>query len=91
MPFYDEWNPDKGGSYQAGADWIIANIGKRPEGCTIDVIKHELGFVPGNLRWAPPKGQAANKMYKRLADLEDLVCHLLDRYEPGNDYGIPYQ
>jgi hypothetical protein len=27
MPFFDEWNPDKGGSFDGGAEWIIKNLG----------------------------------------------------------------
>lgn len=30
MPFFDEWNPDKGGSFIAGEKWIIENLGRRP-------------------------------------------------------------
>src|SRR6266571_8902933 len=36
MPFFDDWNPDKGGSFRAGAEWIIATIGKRPESATFN-------------------------------------------------------
>lgn len=28
MPFFNMWNPDKGGSYKEGAKWIIENLGK---------------------------------------------------------------
>jgi hypothetical protein len=70
MPFFDGWNPDKSGSFQAGADWIIENLGKRPKGkVSLDVIDHILGFVPGNLRWSDPKGQNKNQMYKKNAQL----------------------
>ena len=71
MPFFDAWNPDKGGSFKAGGDWIIANLGKRPEGkVSLDVIHHEIGFVPGNLRWSERKGQNSNQMHKIIAQLK---------------------
>lgn len=78
MPCYDEWNPKKGGSYEAGYNWIVENLGKRPKGRTLDIIKHEKGFVPGNLRWAPPKRQTTNKMFKRIADLETQNQNLVE-------------
>jgi len=68
MPFFDAWNPDKGGSFDAGAQWIIENIGKRPEGCSLHIVEHEKGFVPGNLEWAHPQKQSAQKMFKIIAD-----------------------
>jgi len=67
MPFFDEWNPSKGGSYGAGAKWIIDNLGHKPNSAwSMDIIKHELGFVPGNLRWALHSSQQQNKQHKKL-------------------------
>lgn len=67
MPFANEWNPDKGGSFQAGADWIIANIGKRPQGTSLHIVDHGLGFVPGNLEWTHPRKQNREQMVKIIA------------------------
>lgn len=54
MSFYDEWNPKKGGSFDAGANWIIANLGRRPgENYQLHIIDRSVGFVPGNLEWQP--------------------------------------
>src|ERR1700688_531057 len=67
MPFYDEWNPKKGGVIWLGVKWIIENLGKRPNPkWSLDIIKHELGFVPGNLRWARKHTQTMNQRHKRL-------------------------
>jgi hypothetical protein len=72
MPFYDGWNPEKGGSYLAAYDWIIANLGQRPsQGWSLDIIKHELGFVPGNLRWALRKSQQDNKQHRVLGQFSE--------------------
>ena len=72
MPFCEEWNPDKGGAFWKGAKWIIDNLGKRPDPeWSMDIIKHELGFVPGNLRWASKKVQRENKSHRTLGQWGD--------------------
>jgi hypothetical protein len=83
MPFCDEWNPKKGGSFVAGSDWIIKNLGKRPEGCSLHIVDHQKGFVPGNLEWASLKRQNAEQMFKiianqrhRIKELEDEIIRL---------------
>lgn len=76
MPFFDEWNPKKGGSTEAGAKWIIANLGKRPEGSTLHIIDHEKGFVPGNLEWAYPRKQSNQQMFKIIAQLRHRIKEL---------------
>ncbi len=68
MPFFEKWNPDKGGSFQAGADWIIANLGKRPQGCSLHIVDHVKGFVPGNLEWATKKTESTEQMFKIIAN-----------------------
>lgn len=76
MPFFDGWNPDKRGSFKAAADWIIANLGKRPEGSTLHVIHHDLGFVPGNLEWTHPRRQSNQQMYKIIAQQRHRIHEL---------------
>lgn len=67
MPFYEEWNPKKGGAFWKGVRWIIDSLGKRPNlKWSLDVIEHDKGFVPGNLRWARLYTQARNKRHKIL-------------------------
>jgi len=66
MPFFDGWNPKKNGSLKAGADWIIANLGRRPTGSTLHVIDHKKGFVPGNLVWTSPRNQTYQQLIKIL-------------------------
>lgn len=81
MPFFDGWNPDKGGSFQAGADWIIANLGRRPKGHTMHIVDHEKGFWPTNLEWASLRRQSAKQMFKIIADLRHLIRELEDLAE----------
>ena len=54
MPFYIDWNPEKGGSFAAGEQWIIDNIGKRPDSeHQLHIVEKSVGFMPGNLQWMP--------------------------------------
>jgi hypothetical protein len=76
MPFYDGWNPRKGGSYRAGEQWIIENLGKRPKGCSLHIVEHEKGFVPGNLEWTHPKKQKAEQMFKIIANQKHRIKQL---------------
>lgn len=67
MPFYDEWNPQKDGAIWKGAKWIIDNLGPKPgPEWSLDIVKHEIGFMPGNLRWATRNTQALNKQHRTL-------------------------
>lgn len=79
MPFFDGWNPDKGGSFQAGADWIIEILGKRPNGATLHIINHELGFVPDNLEWTHPRKQCNQQMFKIIAQQHHEIKVLKER------------
>jgi hypothetical protein len=90
MPFFDGWNPNKSGSFRDGYDWIIKNIGPRPKGTSLHVVKHEIGFVPGNLAWAHPRKQSAEQMFKIIAELRHEnkklkaeICELKLNYSPG--------
>lgn len=76
MKFHDAWCPEKGGSYQSGADWIIANLGKRPKGTTLHIIDHEKGFVPGNLEWTGRKKQTNQQAAKIIAQLKHRIREL---------------
>jgi len=74
MPFFDDWNPDQGGSYRAGAYWIAENIGRRPDTKhQLHIIDRRIGFMPGNLIWVPQdKHRREEMIYKLLLEVQTL-------------------
>jgi hypothetical protein len=48
---------------------VIAEIGERPPGTTLDRINNDLGYQPGNIRWATRKVQNNNRRPQRPAHL----------------------
>jgi len=75
MPFFNAWNPLKGGEIWKGAQWILDNLGRKPgKGWSLDVIKHNKGFIPGNLRWVPRgNSQRRNQIHKNIFNVPDKI------------------
>jgi hypothetical protein len=40
---------------------FLKDMGKRPEGMTLDRIDNEKGYEPGNVRWADATTQSQNR------------------------------
>ena len=57
ISLYPQWIE----STRAFINYILSNLGKRPEGHTLDRINNNLGYIPGNLRWATRSEQNRNK------------------------------
>lgn len=67
MPFWEEWSPHNGGSFAVGAQWVIENLGHRPDkNYQLHVVDRALGFVPGNLQWVPRDKHKQSEMIARL-------------------------
>lgn len=73
--------------------WVEANLGDRPDGCTLDRINNDGDYEPGNLRWATRRIQSANQRKqgrprgsaKRQARLtEDIVRECRTRWTAGD-------
>jgi len=47
---------------------FLAEIGPRPKGKTLDRINNEGHYEPGNIRWATPKEQQANRTKREPCD-----------------------
>lgn len=48
-------------SFTGFALYVLNTLGERPSRHSLDRIDNSLGYVPGNLRWATAKEQAANR------------------------------
>jgi hypothetical protein len=82
MVFYEGWDPDKGGTYVAGAKWIIENLGRKPSrDYELHIVDRRLGFVPGNLAWVPRSEHKREEMLTKLLIENQQLKDRLAKYE----------
>lgn len=60
---------------------FLADMGERPPGTSIDRRNNELGYEPGNCRWATKREQMRNTRHNKLTDA--LVLEIHGRCEHG--------
>jgi hypothetical protein len=57
IKIYDLWVND----YVLFRDYILNNLGERPEGFSLDRINNDGNYEPNNLRWADASTQYKNQ------------------------------
>ena len=61
IQIFKEWKDD----YSKFKEWILENLGERPEGKTLDRYPNNKGnYEPNNLRWATLSEQNKNRNYE---------------------------
>ena len=77
ITMHDEWK----NSFNTFANDVLRLIGKKPHPYyTIDRINNDEGYVPGNIRWAPPLKQAHNRNNLKISETNGLVLATLYKY-----------
>jgi hypothetical protein len=60
---------------------FLADMGECPPGRTLDRIRNELGYKPGNCRWATASTQTRNRRFTKLTP--ELVIEIHERMDRG--------
>lgn len=57
---------------------FLADMGERPAGTSIERIKSDHGYEPGNCRWATSREQARNQKSNRFVVVGGVEMHITD-------------
>ncbi len=49
---------------------FVEDVGRRPEGYTLERIENDKGYAPGNVKWIPASDQNLNKRNSHFVDYE---------------------
>ena len=53
-------------------DCFVADMGDRPEGCSLDRINNDMGYSPENCQWSTAKEQANNRRNNTLLEVNGV-------------------
>lgn len=67
---------------------FLSDMGERPRGTSLDRIDVNLGYQPGNCRWADAKVQGRNRRSNRLVEWDGQTVTIAELSERT---GTPYQ
>ena len=66
---------------------FLADMGERPRGATLERVRNEAGYEPGNCRWATRQEQNRNSRHNRLISFNGITQPLVWWAEQtGNSY-----
>jgi len=66
IKMYEPWIND----YLMFKNYILSNLGERPEGHSLDRIDNDGNYEPGNLRWADRVTQNTNQRPKTFSEID---------------------
>lgn len=61
-----------------GFEFFLSDMGRRPDGMTLDRINNSLGYSKSNCRWATPSRQIRNTRRTVMATLNGVTKPLID-------------
>ena len=81
--------PEWRASFAAFHAYILAHLGERPPGQTLDRIENDRGYEPGNVRWATVAEQTRNRGGRRSNRLVTFEGQALCLADAAKAAGLP--
>ncbi len=87
-PSHQQWDDYGGRGITVCDRWLVfenflADVGDRPVGLTLDRVKNDRGYEPGNTKWSTPLEQARNRRRRETWVSPHNIEEILGRLEHG--------